>query len=134
MTYYKQIQQIQVAKIPIKLKLKDWIYLVRTLLYYAAPEPDDDFIQSCWRAAIVQIIIKIGKKEQKQWQGLDQEKQYTIQLTPTEKYTLEELLYNERNQDIYLSTVFYQIKLQLEQFDSNRKHFDSNKKRITSSN
>lgn len=125
MSYYEAIEQIRVLNIPIKLSLKHWIYLAKYLLPFSAPAPDDDFIQKGWQAALIQIIIKISKRQQKFWQ--DEDKKYSIRLTPTEKYALEELLYNDEHTDIYLSTVFYQIKIQLEKFDSN-------KKRITSSN
>ena len=125
MTYYQAIEQIKVLNIPIKLSLKHWIYLAKYLLPFSASEPSDDFIQRAWQAALIQIIIKISKRQQKFWQNED--KKYSIQLTPTEKYALEELLYNDEQTDIYLNTIFYQIKIQLEQFDNN-------KKRITSSN
>jgi hypothetical protein len=125
MSYYESIELIKVLNIPIKLSLKHWIYLAKYLLPFSAPEPSDDFIQKGWQAALIQIIIKISKRQQKFWQ--DEDKKYSIRLTPTEKYALEELLYNDEHTDIYLSTVFYQIKIQLEKFDSN-------KKTITSSN
>lgn len=125
MSYYQAIEQIKVLNIPIKLTLKDWIYLAKVLLPFSAPESEDDFIQKGWRAALIQIIIKIGKRQSKFWQNENQN--CKILLTPTEKYALEELLYNDNQIDIYLSTVFYDIKIQLEQFDSN-------KKRITSGN
>jgi hypothetical protein len=125
MSYYEAIEQIRVLNIPIKLSLKHWLLLAKYLLPFSASEPSDDFIQRGWQAALIQIIIKISKRQQKFWQ--DENKKYSIRLTPTEKYALEELLYNDEHTDIYLSTVFYQIKIQLEKFDSN-------KKRITSSN
>jgi len=125
MSYYQAIEQIQVINIPIKLTLKDWIYLAKILLPFSAPEPEDDFIQKGWKATLIQIIIKISKRQSKFWQ--DEDRKSKILLTPTEKYALEELLYNDSQIDIYLSTVFYEIKVQLEQFDSN-------KKRITSGN
>ncbi|WP_052599926.1 hypothetical protein [Aureispira sp. CCB-QB1] len=125
MTYYQAIEQIKVLHIPIKLTLKDWIYLAKMLLPFSAPEPSDDFIQKGWRAALIQIIIKISKRQEKHWQN--EAKIYRIQLTPTEKYALEELLYNDDPSDLYLRTIFYEIKVQLE-------HFDQHKKRIPSGN
>ena len=123
MTYYQAIEQIKVLHIPIKLTLKDWIYLAKMLLPFSAPEPSDDFIQKGWRAALIQIIIKISKRQEKHWQN--EAKIYRIQLTPTEKYALEELLYNDHQIDIYLSTIFYEIKVQLEQFDQHKKRIPS---------
>ena len=123
MTYYQAIEQIKVLHIPIKLTLKDWIYLAKMLLPFSAPEPADDFIQKGWRAALIQIIIKISKRQEKHWQN--KERKYTISLTPTEKYALEELLYNDHQIDIYLSTIFYEIKVQLEQFDQHKKRIPS---------
>lgn len=125
MTYYQAIEQIQVLTIPIQLSLKDWIFLAKMLLPFSAPEPSDDFIQKGWRAALIQIIIKISKRQEKHWQN--EAKIYRIQLTPTEKYALEELLYNDDPSDLYLRTIFYEIKVQLE-------HFDQHKKRIPSGN
>ena len=123
MTYYQAIEQIQVLTIPIQLSLKDWIFLAKMLLPFSAPEPADDFIQKGWRAALIQIIIKISKRQEKHWQN--EAKIYRIQLTPTEKYALEELLYNDHQIDIYLSTIFYEIKVQLEQFDQHKKRIPS---------
>ncbi|WMX16307.1 hypothetical protein [Aureispira sp. CCB-E] len=125
MTYYQAIEQIQVLTIPIQLSLKDWVFLAKMLLPFSAPEPLDDFIQKGWRAALIQIIIKISKRQEKHWQN--EERKYTISLTPTEKYALEELLYNDDPSDLYLRTIFYEIKVQLE-------HFDHHKKRIPSGN
>ena len=76
MSYYEAIEQIKVLNIPIKLSLKHWLLLAKYLLPFSAPEPSDDFIQKGWQAALIQIIIKISKRQQKFWQ--DENKKYRI--------------------------------------------------------
>lgn len=125
MNYYQSFEQIQVLKIPIQLELRQWLYLAQYLLTYSSPQVEDDSMQACWKAANIQIILKINQLRNRT--GVQQQKSYRLQLSPTEKHALQYSIGRARIDDPYLTTILFELNLQLEQFDLTQ----TNKKRIT---
>jgi len=122
MNYYQEVKQIKTVKIPLSFKLKDWSILGKWLLPYSAPEKNDDKVQSCWKSALAQIIIKISAKQEK-----STNKVYIIKLSPAEKYALEELLFNVKQDDVYLMLLTQEAIRQLDYFDCNQKRIPNKK-------
>ncbi|BDS12368.1 hypothetical protein [Aureispira anguillae] len=128
MNYYHSFEQIQVLKIPIQLELRQWFYFAQFLLTYSSPQAEDDALQACWKAANIQIILKINKLRTRS--GIQAKKAYRLQLSPTEKHALQYSIGLASIDDPYLTTILYELNVQLEQFDLTQ----NNKKRITSGN
>jgi len=121
MSYYKEIKRIQAIPIPVKLKLKYWNTLACYLLPITQNEDDDTYGVKCWRAVLVQIIVKIASKQIIGEKDIykNPHKERKINFTPAQKHALKQLLYNEELDNLYLSIIFQDVINQFDAFDTN---------------
>lgn len=121
MSYYKEVRQLKIISIPVTLKLQYWNALACYLLPITQQEDEDTHGVQCWRAVLVQIVMTIASKQvigqANSYKNPNKERK--INFTPAEKYALEQLLYNEQLDNLYLSIIFQDIINQFDAFDTN---------------
>jgi hypothetical protein len=84
------------------------------LLLHGKAEQTDDYATKCSKAALIQIAAKISKKYQQYWKKPQQI--YQINLTPPERYALEDLLVNVGTRDLKLGLCFNDIRTQIHDY------------------
>lgn len=117
-SYYQQIRQVKIVKVPVKMELRYWLSFAGYVMPFAKDEEFDRYPNKCWKATLAQVLIKIGAKQEKYGRNLHKEIQ--ISLTPAEKFALEELLYDAGIADMYLSMICQQLINQIDAFEVNQ--------------
>ena len=117
--YYQIITSIKAPTIKLVLPVKVWQLMGMWLLESFKRKDSDDIDQQLMKAAIHQIIVKIGKLLNSLSYDYDKKKKRQIKITLTERLALKKGIELIEEPDLYISLVINQLIEQIDEQEIN---------------